>query len=115
VGPAPERCRVARRAMSDVFEVLEDGSAVLSLHVQPGAARTALVGRHGGALKVRVSTPPEGGRANTAVVRLVAEALGMRRRDVELIGGATSRHKRLRLCNIDPAVLRQRLEQAMDG
>lgn len=99
--------------MSDAFDVLDDGSAGLALYVQPGAARPALVGWHDGALKVRVSAPAEGGRANAAVVRLVARALGVRRRDVELIGGAASRHKRVRLRNIDPNVLRQRLEQAL--
>jgi uncharacterized protein len=99
--------------MSDAFDVLDDGSAVLALYVQPGAARPALVGWHHEALKVRVSAPAEGGRANAAVVRLVAQALGMRRRDVELIAGATSRHKRVRLRNIAPDVLHQRLKQAL--
>jgi uncharacterized protein len=101
------------RGVSDAVDVLDDGSAVLWLHVQPGAARPALVGWHDGALKVRVSAPAEGGRANAAVVRLLADAFAMQRRDVEMIGGATSRRKRVRLRNIDPGVLQQRLKQAL--
>ena len=45
----------------------------LRVRVSPGAGRTALVGRHGDAWKVRVTEAPERGRANEAVLRLLAE------------------------------------------
>ena len=54
-----------------------DGGVVLAVHVQPGAGRTEVVGRHGDALKLRVAAPPTGNRANDAVVELVAKPMEM--------------------------------------
>ena len=72
----------------------------VKLRVSPGARRPGIAGRHGGAWKVRVAEPPEGGRANEAVVRLVAEALGVSARSVELVSGHASRDKVVSLTGI---------------
>lgn len=98
--------------MSQLFEVDGDGSIVLSVYMQPGAARSGIVGRHGGALKVRVSAPAEAGRANAALVGLVARELGLRPSGIDVVAGATSRHKRLRLRDIDAEAVRRWLEVA---
>ena len=79
------------------------GRVVLSVHVQPGARATEVVGRHGDALKVRVAAPAIGGRANEAVLALVAEEFGLARRDVELVSGQSSRNKRIRLGDLTMA------------
>lgn len=76
---------------------LSKGGVILSVHVQPGASTTEVVGLHGDALKVRVAAPATGGRANEMLVALVADEFGLARCDVELVAGASSRRKRLRL------------------
>ena len=103
----------------DLFEVRggDDGEpeVVLRVHVQPGAGRSAVVGRHGTALKVRVAAPPVGGRANDACAELLAEAFGVKSAHVELIGGGTSRAKTFRLTGVDGEEFARLLEQAVGG
>jgi uncharacterized protein (TIGR00251 family) len=70
---------------------------VLAVHVQPGAGRTEVVGRHGDALKLRVAAPPTGDRANDAVVELVSREFNLKSADVQVTSGASSRDKRLTL------------------
>jgi uncharacterized protein len=69
------------------------GSVRFSVRVQPRAARSEIVGLHGDALKVRLSAPPVDGAANVALVELLADALGVPRRCVRIVSGATSRGK----------------------
>jgi uncharacterized protein (TIGR00251 family) len=103
-----------RSSIAGLFEVSGD-DVVVRVHVQPGAGRTAVTGRHGDALKVKVGAPPEGGRANTAVLALMAETLGVPVASVALVGGATSRAKRVRVSGVAPADVERRLELAMTG
>ena len=98
----------------ELFEESGDGSVVLRLHVQPGAGRTAVQGRHGDALKVRVAALPEKGRANEACRALVAELAGVKPDAVELTGGATSRAKRFQVAGADIDELVRRLELAIE-
>lgn len=65
----------------------------ISVHVQPRATRSEIVGLHGTALKVRLQAPPVDGAANEALVTLLAERLGVARRSVRVIAGTTSRSK----------------------
>jgi uncharacterized protein (TIGR00251 family) len=68
---------------------------VVAVHAQPGARKNGVVGEHGGALKVAVSAPPERGRANDAIAKVLAEALGCRTSSITLISGASSREKKI--------------------
>jgi uncharacterized protein len=99
--------------VSDLYDETAEG-VVLHVHVQPGAGRSAVVGRHGDALKVRVAAPPVEGRANEATRALLADALGMASGDVELTGGDSSRAKRFRLRGLDPEEAERRLRVALD-
>jgi len=76
-----------------------DGVTVRVL-VVPGASRTEIKGRHGDSIKVRVAAPPEGGRANRAVVDLIQKVVGGK---VELVGGAASRQKVVLIHGVDVA------------
>jgi len=100
--------------VSDLYEIAGD-DVVVRVHVQPGAGRTAVSGRHGDALKVKVGAPPQGGRANDAVVALLAEVLGVAASAVTIVGGATSRSKRLKVSGVAPADVERRLELALTG
>jgi uncharacterized protein len=73
------------------------------------------VGRHGDAWKVRVAAPPEAGRANDAVVRLLADTLALPQRDVEIVAGHTARDKVVSLAGIDAAETERRLDAATAG
>lgn len=88
---------------------------VLRLHVQPGAGRTAVSGRYGDALKVRVAAPPDKGRANDACLALVADIFGVQPSALELTGGAASRTKRIAVAGVDPADARRLLAVALAG
>ena len=71
-----------------------DGSgSLLTLHIQPGAKRTEVVGEHGDALKIRLAAPPVDGKANDALIAFLADARGLPRRDLELRAGMASRRK----------------------
>ncbi|MHB8669853.1 MAG: DUF167 domain-containing protein [Acidimicrobiales bacterium] len=97
----------------DLYDVTSEDSVVLSVHVQPGAGRSAAVGRHGDALKVRVAAPPEGGRANEACARLLAESFGVAPSQVELVSGPASRVKRFKLSEIDVGAFRRDLDRLL--
>lgn len=84
----------------------------LRLRVAPGAGRAGVVGRHGDGWKVRVTAPPERGRANDDVVELVARSLGLRRSDVRIVAGATARDKVLELSGMDAVEVERRLAAA---
>jgi uncharacterized protein (TIGR00251 family) len=83
----------------------------LRLRVSPGATRTELAGRHGEAWKVRVAVAPERGRANEAVVRLLAARLGVPRSAVSVVSGQASRDKIVELRGLARADAERRLEQ----
>jgi uncharacterized protein (TIGR00251 family) len=91
---------------------MEAVSTRLRLRVAPGAARAAVVGRHGEAWKIRVAAPAEGGRANDAVVRLLAETLALPRRSVTLLSGHGARDKIVELAGVDRVEIDRRLSSA---
>ena len=86
--------------------------ALLPVRVQPRARRNEVVGWQGAALRVRVTAPPTDGRANQAVVELLAEVLGLPRKSIALVSGAASRDKLLRVERHSLADLRARLDGA---
>ena len=99
--------------LDDLYTVNDDGSIVLSVHVQPGAGRSAVVGRHGDAVKVKVAAPPEQGRANDALLAMVAQHLGLKAAQVELVSGASSRAKKVRISGVEEDDVAAALERLL--
>ncbi|MFO0830014.1 MAG: DUF167 domain-containing protein [Phycisphaerales bacterium] len=81
--------------------IADGDSLLLRVKAVPGASRDQIAGvlamPDGERLKVRVAAPPEGGKANDAICRLVAKALGVASRDVQLESGTTNPEKTLRV------------------
>ena len=75
-------------------------TVTLSIRVTPRAKRNTVTKMKDGSVKVYVTAPPEDGRANEAVVETIAEWLGVKRRQVTIVSGATSRNKLVRLTGV---------------
>jgi len=86
--------------------------ATLAVRVQPGARRNEIRDENGGPLKIRVTQSPEKGKANKAVVELLAKALGLKKSQIELLSGATSHQKRFLVRGIEPQELTDRCMRA---
>lgn len=86
-----------------------DDGTVLTVWVVPGAKRTEIVGPHAEALKIRVAAPPEGGRANRELTKLLERVTDAK---VALIRGATSRRKTFRIEGAAPTDVRALLDAA---
>jgi uncharacterized protein (TIGR00251 family) len=104
--------RAAETVTTDIVEVipLQDGARV-RLRVKPGARRQRLVGPHGGALKLEVTAPPERGKANAAVIALLARELELTRAAVEITVGAASQDKSVKVAGVTAAELARRLRE----
>jgi uncharacterized protein (TIGR00251 family) len=88
---------------------------VLSIRAQPGAKRSAIVGLHGGALKVAVTAPPEDGRANKMLLELLRKRLNLKRSQIELVSGATNRDKQVLVRCLNGEELMRRIEDSMSA
>ena len=79
------------------------------VRVTPRARRNAVAGLHGNALKVYITAPPEDGRANEAVIELLAKTLGVKRQQVGILTGATSRDKVVRVIGLASGEIKAKL------
>ncbi len=91
--------------MSDWYRVTANGEVTLTLHIQPGAKKTEFAGLHGDALKIRLAAPPVDGKANEALIRFVADTLGLPKSAVNLKSGQTSRRKVLAVNGAKPEAI----------
>jgi len=86
----------------------------LKVKAVPGASRDEVAGWLGEALKVRVTAPAEGGRANAAIEELLAGALGVPGRRVRIVAGGSSPRKVLEISGISGEEARRRIAEAVD-
>ena len=97
--------------MIDLIET-SDG-ILLPVKAQPGARRNGITGEHGGKLKVAVVEAPEKGKANEALIRVLAEALGLKRSQIAIASGAVSRDKTFLITGVRPDDLRERIARIL--
>ena len=92
------------------LRISSDG-VIIPVRVVPGSSRQRVVGVLAGRLKITTSAPAEKGKANRAVAELLAETLGVARKDVSLRSGATSSRKEFLIANLAIHQVRQRLKE----
>ena len=81
------------------------GGVTIDILVQPRASRAKIGPVHDGRLKVAVTSPPVDGEANAAVIELLAKTLGVARSAIEVIAGASSRRKIVRIAGVTRAAI----------
>jgi uncharacterized protein len=89
-----------------------DGT-LLPVRAHPGARRDEIRGEHDGALRVSVTQAPDKGKANKAIVELLARGLELRKGQFELVAGATSPQKKFLVRGIGPEELSNRIAKAI--
>jgi len=94
------------------LEPHSDG-VILPVRAHAGARRNALKGIHAGALQVMVTQAPEKGKANKAILELLAETLGLRKNQLELLAGETSSQKKFLVREITAEELAQRISDQL--
>ena len=84
---------------------MADSGLILNVRVIPRAARSQIAGRRDDALLIRLNAPPVDGAANAALIELFAQALGIPKRNIEIVSGHRSRTKRVRITGVTSADL----------
>jgi uncharacterized protein len=80
-----------------IFAQDSPDGCTLAVRIHPGARKNAVTGTHAEAIKISLTTPPTDGRANEALIALLADLLRLPRARISLLTGATSRAKLLRI------------------
>ena len=89
--------------------------ATLKIKVAPGSRKSELVGWLGDELKLRVKAPPEKGKANAEVIKLLAKALDLPSGQIDITTGHTSQRKTVVVAGIDQTLLEKKINQLVDS
>jgi len=82
--------------------VTTNSGIILSIRTQPGSSKNRIIGEYGGRLKLAVTAAPEKGKANKAVIELLADTLHINESSIQIISGESSRDKRLMIEGLTP-------------
>jgi uncharacterized protein (TIGR00251 family) len=92
------------------FEITDaEKGAAFAVHVVPRASRNEVAGRMGDAIKIRLTAPPVEGKANQALVAFLAQELGVRKSQVEIVAGETSQNKVICVLGLSPVEVEEKL------
>lgn len=97
----------APRTPMDIHETA--AGVTFPIRVQPRASRCECSGVQDGAVRLKITAPPVEGRANEECIRLLAEALKLRKRQITILSGRKSRNKVVAVAGLSAAALRERL------
>lgn len=86
---------------------------IINLRIVPRSAKNEICGIHDEAIKVRLQAPPVDGKANKALIKFMAKALGIRQSDIEIISGESSRNKRIHVSGLTAAALMAKVSRQM--
>jgi len=87
------------------------GGSALSIKVTPRARKNEIVGvMADGTLKIRVTAPPVGGKANEAVIELLADVLKVSKSKIEIVAGETGAQKLVSIADLTPAQVEELLK-----
>ena len=75
---------------------------MFNVRVVPRASKSEIVGALGGALKVRIASPPVDGAANAELIKVLAKTFGIAKSEVEILSGQTSKTKQIKIMNLEP-------------
>ena len=78
----------------------KDGAVFFFVKVVPRSSKSEIAGELGGALKIKLKSPPIDGAANAELVKLLSKSFGASKSDVEIIGGQTSKSKHVKISNL---------------
>jgi len=96
-----------------VIDIEQNKSGVnIPLRVQPKASANRIAGEHAGSLKVLVTVPPEGGKANEAAIKVIAKKLNVPKSSITIVAGRTSRQKRIHIAGVKADKIEKMLESA---
>lgn len=88
---------------------------LLHVHAQPAAKKNAIIKIHDGRLKVAVTQAPEKGKANQAIIEVLAESLGLKRSQISLLNGDISSHKQFLLTDCQLDQIHEKLNSLLPG
>jgi uncharacterized protein (TIGR00251 family) len=89
------------------------GGVRFGVHVRPRSSRSAILGVRDAQLDVALTAPPADGQANSELIKLLARALDVRRGDISIVVGASSRGKVIEVNGVRPEDARERLSKAV--
>jgi len=94
---------------------MTDSKSTLEIHLQPGAKNSEIIGLREGVLWVKVAAPPEKGRANGALIELMAKLLSVPKSDLAIVRGFTSRQKVIAINGLTTEALKEKLTRNVLG
>jgi uncharacterized protein (TIGR00251 family) len=87
-----------------------DGGVVFTAKVVPGSSRTRFCGLLGGMLKIKISAPPEKGKANQCLIEFLAKQLGVKKNAISIISGQTNPIKQVQVLGVSSDSLIEKLQ-----